>query len=85
MDHGGCTGTLVDGWRRLLSWRYISPRRWTRASGGVFVDGLLSGAERKTPWMLAEEVGPDPPYHPVAVQRRTAWNRIEAERSNPDK
>ena len=36
--------------------------------------------------MLAEEAGLDPPYRiPVAVQRRTAWNRVEAERSNPDK
>jgi hypothetical protein len=40
-------------------------RSWKRASAGVFIDGPLSGAERKTGWMLAEEAGlarplPDP-------------------------
>jgi hypothetical protein len=33
-----------------------------RASAGVFIDGLLSGAERKTGWMLAEEAGLARPY-----------------------
>ena len=54
-------GALI-GWRcRLDALKaYLAPalgRAETQASAGAFIDGLLSGAERKTGWMLAEEAG----------------------------
>lgn len=55
------TGTLVD-WRIALGEleELIAPafrRNEQRQSAGAFIDGVLSSAERKTGWMLAEEVG----------------------------
>jgi hypothetical protein len=47
---------------------FIAPafkRSEQSASAGVFIDGLLSGAEHKTGWMLAEEAGLARPCHPV--------------------
>jgi len=54
-------GTLVD-WKAELEAlkQHIAPalgRAETRQSAGAFIDGLLSSAERKTGWMLAEEAG----------------------------
>ncbi|WP_408641156.1 IS701 family transposase [Flavisphingomonas formosensis] len=49
-------------------------RAETRASGGAFIDGLLSGAERKTGWMLAEEAGLDRPYRIQSLLGRSAWS-----------
>jgi hypothetical protein len=54
-------GTLAD-WQGSLDAlkEFLSPalgRAETRASAGAFIDGLLSAAERKTGWMLAEQAG----------------------------
>ena len=59
-------GTVID-WRRQLDVlkEDLAPalgRAETRASASAFIDGLLSGAERKTGWMLAEEAGLERPY-----------------------
>jgi hypothetical protein len=59
----GLKGFIASAFKRSLQ----------RASAGVFMDGLLSGAERKKGWMLAEEAGlarplPDPvPAGPVVL------------------
>jgi SRSO17 transposase len=45
-----------------------------RASAGVFIDGLLSGAERKTGWMLAEEAGLARPYRIQSLLGRSSWS-----------
>jgi SRSO17 transposase len=71
-------GTLID-WRAALDdlKAYIGPalgRAETRASGGAFIDGLLSGAERKTGWMLAEEAGLDRPFRLQSLLGRSAWS-----------
>lgn len=71
-------GTLVD-WRAALDElkAHLAPalgRAETRASGGAFIDGLLSGAERKTGWMLAEEAGLDRPYRIQSLLGRSAWS-----------
>ena len=47
-------------WRSALDGlkAFIAPafkRSEQRASAGAFIDGLLSGVERKTGWMLAED------------------------------
>lgn len=67
------------------NWRYaledlkdfIAPafkRSEQRASAGVFIDGLLSGAERKTGWMLAEEAGLARPYRIQSLLGRSSWS-----------
>src|SRR3546814_6615687 len=71
-------GTLVD-WRAALYElkEYLAPawgRAETRASGDAFIDGLLSGAERKTGWMLAEEAGLDRPYRIQSLLGRSSWS-----------
>lgn len=71
-------GTLVD-WRSALNElkAHLAPamgRAETRASGGAFIDGLLSGAERKTGWMLAEEAGLDRPYRLQSLLGRSTWS-----------
>jgi SRSO17 transposase len=45
-----------------------------RASAGAFIDGLLSGAERKTGWMLAEEAGLARPYRIQSLLGRSSWS-----------
>ena len=57
----------VSDWREALEGMraFIAPafkRSEQRASAGTFIDGLLSGVERKTGWMLAEEAGLARPY-----------------------
>ncbi len=56
---------------------FIAPafnRSEQRASAGVFIDGLLSGAERKTGWMLAEEAGMARPYRIQSLLGRSSWS-----------
>lgn len=72
------TGTLID-WRAALEdlKARLGPafgRAETRASAGAFIDGLLSGAERKTGWMLAEEAGLDRPFRIQSLLGRSAWS-----------
>jgi SRSO17 transposase len=71
-------GTLAD-WRAAFDElkAHLAPalgRAETRASAGAFIDGLLSGAERKTGWMLAEEAGLDRPYRIQSLLGRSAWS-----------
>ena len=72
------SGTLVD-WRSALDdlKGHVAPalgRAETRVSAGAFIDGLLSGAERKTGWMLAEEAGYDRPYRLQSLLGRSSWS-----------
>jgi SRSO17 transposase len=71
-------GTLAD-WQMALEdlKEHLAPtlgRAETRTSGGAFIDGLLSGAERKTGWMLAEEAGLERPYRIQSLLGRSAWS-----------
>ena len=61
MSVSGRAGAVCD-WRDALEDMrgLIAPvfrRSEERSSAGAFIDGLLSGAERKTGLMLAEEAG----------------------------
>jgi len=72
------TGTLID-WRAALDDLKVClgpalGRAETRASAGAFIDGLLSGAERKTGWMLAEEAGLNRPFRIQSLLGRSAWS-----------
>ena len=56
---------------------FVAPafkRAEQRVSAGSFVDGLLSGAERKTGWMLAEEAGLARPYRIQSLLGRSSWS-----------
>lgn len=72
------SGTTVDwGWALLALKDCLSPalgRSETRRSAGHFIDGLLSGAERKTGWLLAEEAGLDRPYRLQSLLGRSSWS-----------
>ncbi len=52
----------------------IFPRVETRRSAGAFIDGVLSGIERKTGWMLAEQAGLERPYRIQSLLGRSAWD-----------
>jgi len=72
------SGSLID-WRFLLAdlKQSVSPvfgRAETRASASLFIDGLLSGAERKTGWMLAEEAGLARPWRIQSLLGRSLWS-----------
>jgi len=70
---------VVSNWRNELAElkRMILPglkRSEQRVSAGAFIDGLLSRAERKTGWMLAEEAGLERPYRIQSLLRRSSWS-----------
>ena len=72
------TGAVID-WKVALEdlKRFVAPafdRSETRTSAGAFIDGLLSSAERKTGWMLAEEAGLDRPYRIQSLLGRSSWS-----------
>jgi hypothetical protein len=50
------------------------PRRELRDSAGAFIDGLLSGAERKTGWLMAEQAGFERPYRMQPLLGRSSWS-----------
>lgn len=69
----------VSDWRDALDGMktFIAPafrRTEQRASASAFVDGLLSGVERKTGWMLAEEAGLARPYRIQSLLGRSSWS-----------
>lgn len=77
--------TVSDWAGGVLDWRYalenlkdfIAPvfqRSEQRVSASAFIDGLLSGAERKTGWMLAEEAGLARPYRIQSLLGRSRWS-----------
>ena len=72
------TETLVD-WRKSLEElkSFVAPafrRIEQRRTAGVFMDGLLSGVERKTGWMLSEEAGFGKPYRIQSLLGRSSWS-----------
>src|SRR5215218_4179984 len=48
-------------------------RMQLRRNAGAFIDGLLSGVERKTGWLMAEQAGLDRPYRIQSLLGRTSW------------
>src|SRR4051794_38995442 len=79
-------GSMVSDWSgALLEWeaelaalkRKIG-EAFKRAEGremaGAFIDGLLSGAERKTGWLMAEQAGLDRPYRMQSLLGRGQWS-----------
>lgn len=69
----------VSDWRAALESMkaFMAPafkRLEQRVSAGAFIDGLLSGVERKTGWMLAEEAGLARPYQIQSLLGRSRWS-----------
>src|SRR4051812_16511400 len=71
------SGSLL-AWERELS--ALKERIWPvfgrselRETAGVFLDGLLSGVERKTGWLLAEQAGLERPYRIQSLLGRGRW------------
>src|ERR1700704_4355620 len=72
------SGTLLAWEGELLALKArlgsVFPRSELRASAGAFIDGLLSGVERKTGWLLAEQAGLDRPYRIQSLIGRSSWS-----------
>ena len=59
----------------LKAW--ISPvfeRAESRRTASAFLDGLLSGVERKTGWLMSEQAGMERPYRMQSLLGRSRWN-----------
>src|SRR6266540_1282475 len=52
----------------------VLPRRQLRETASAFLDGLLSGIERKTGWLMAEQTGAARPYRMQALLGRSRWD-----------
>jgi SRSO17 transposase len=52
----------------------VFPRRELRETGADFLDGLLSGIERKTGWLMAEQSGAERPYRMQSLLGRSHWD-----------
>ena len=71
----GSLSAWAEDLHRLKSW--IGPvfgRREVRETAGAFLDGLLSGVERKTGWLLAEQAGLSHPARMQALLGRSRWS-----------
>jgi len=74
-DWAGALANWRDGLEDMKA--FIAPafrRSEQRVSAGAFIDGLLSGVERKTGWMLAEEAGLARPYRIQSLLGRSRWS-----------
>ena len=49
-------------------------RRELNEAGGAFLDGLLSGIERKTGWLMAEQADAERPYRMQSLLGRSRWD-----------
>src|ERR1700735_3169497 len=71
-------GSLLE-WERALAglkerlFSVFGRAEW-RGTASAFVDGLLSGVERKTGWLLAEQAGLDRPYRMQSLLGRSRWD-----------
>lgn len=81
MSVAAWSGSLL-AWERELSGlkARLAPvfgRRELRGTGAAFLDGLLSGVERKTGWLMAEAAGLERPYRMQSLLGRSSWSADE--------
>lgn len=78
MEISEWSGTSVNWSAALAAFKEalapIFPRVETRRSAEAFIDGVLSGIERKTGWMLAEQAGLERPYRIQSLLGRSSWD-----------
>jgi SRSO17 transposase len=72
------SGSLLAWERELVSLKArLAPvfrRRELKETGGAFLDGLLSGIERKTGWLMAEQANAERPYRMQSLLGRSHWS-----------
>jgi SRSO17 transposase len=72
------TGSFLDWEQELRSFKArlapLFPRQELRETCGHFLNGLLSGIERKTGWLMAEQAGLGRPYRMQSLLGRSQWN-----------
>ena len=72
------TGSFLDWEQELRSFKDrlapMFPRQELRETSGHFLDGLLSGIERKTGWLMSEQAGFERPYRMQSLLGRSQWN-----------
>ena len=78
MSISSWTGTGI-GWERELSALKVQlssvfRRSEARETCSTFIDGLLSGIERKTGWLMAEQAGFSRPWRIQALLGRSHWD-----------
>lgn len=78
MSISSWTGTAI-GWERELSALKaqlfsVFRRSEARETCSTFIDGLLSGIERKTGWLMAEQAGFSRPWRTQALLGRSHWD-----------
>ena len=74
-DWSGTSSAWVEELGRLKARiSGVFGRSELRATAGAFIDGLLSGAERKTGWLLAEQAGFERPYRMQSLLGRSSWS-----------
>jgi SRSO17 transposase len=78
MHIGLWTGSIIDWKRELAGFKKLMEpvfgREEVRQTFGHFIDGLFSGSERKTGWLMAEQAGLDRPYRMQSLLGRSRWN-----------
>jgi len=78
MSVGQWSGSLLAWERELSAFKErLAPvfrRRELKETGAAFLDGLLSGIERKTGWLMAEQAGLERPYRMQALLGRSRWD-----------
>jgi SRSO17 transposase len=77
MSVASWSGALLSWERELAGLKQrlapIFGRRELQETGGAFLDGLLSGIERKTGWLLSEQAGAERPYRIQSLLGRSRW------------
>jgi SRSO17 transposase len=72
------TGSFLDWEQELVAFKArlaaVFPRQELRETSGHFLDGLLSGIERKTGWLMAEQAGLARPYRMQSLLGRSQWS-----------
>ena len=78
MSVGSWMGSLLAWERKLATLKArlgpVLRRRELRETGGAFLDGLLSGVERETGWLMAEQSGVERPYRIQSLLGRNRWD-----------
>lgn len=78
MSVGSWSGSLLAWEQELTELKArvgrVFGRRELRETGADFLDGLLSGIERKTGWLMAEQSGAERPYRMQSLLGRSQWD-----------
>jgi SRSO17 transposase len=78
MSVASWSGSLLAWERELAALKArigrVLRRRELRETGAAFLDGLLSGIERKTGWLMAEQSGAEQPYRMQSLLGRSRWD-----------